>query len=225
MMKKFAAGAVAAALLLGLCGSCGSAEEVSSVPAADAEPQISQMRSICELAVMECYYHNVAKYKEEDAEGVWLWKKDKHFWVEYSGVVELGVDASQVKMTLEDDKVTVTLPEVRVLGCVVDSSSLTKDSFIVAQNSAAVTAEDEQAAFKEAQARMEESAANDHALLASAEERVKMLLTKYVETIGEAVDKQYAISFKELGAAESAADSESSADSGASAESKSGQSE
>ena len=25
------------------------------------EPQVSQMQAICELATMECYYHNVAK--------------------------------------------------------------------------------------------------------------------------------------------------------------------
>lgn len=212
-MKKLIAGITAAVLMLGLFGSCGKAEGTATSAETDVEPQLSQMRSICELAVMECYYHNVAKYKEKDAEGVWLWKKDKHFWVEYSGVVELGVDASQVTMVLDGDKVTVTLPEVKVLGCVVDSSSLTKDSFIISQNSAAITAEDEQAAFKEAQSRMEESAANDHTLLANAEERTKMLLTKYVETIGEAVGKQYVISFKRINADSSGTSSSSATES------------
>ena len=212
-MKKLIAGITAAVLMLGLFGSCGKTKGTAASAETDVEPQLSQMRSICELAVMECYYHNVAKYKEKDAEGVWLWKKDKHFWVEYSGVVELGVDASQVTMVLDGDKVTVTLPEVKVLGCVVDSSSLTKDSFIISQNSAAITAEDEQAAFKEAQSRMEESAANDHTLLANAEERTKMLLTKYVETIGEAVGKQYVISFKRINADSSGTSSSSATES------------
>ena len=36
----------------------------------DVEPQLSQIRSICELATMECYYHNVAKFYEKDAAGI-----------------------------------------------------------------------------------------------------------------------------------------------------------
>jgi len=40
------------------------------------------MKTIANLAVMDVYYHNVAKFKEEDVKGVLLWKKDKHFWVE-----------------------------------------------------------------------------------------------------------------------------------------------
>lgn len=55
-------------------------------------PQASQMKSICELATMKCYYHNVAKYFEEDASGALWWKKDRKFWVEYSGVVTIGID-------------------------------------------------------------------------------------------------------------------------------------
>ena len=34
------------------------------------EPQASQMKSICELATMQCYYHNVAKYMNDDAAGM-----------------------------------------------------------------------------------------------------------------------------------------------------------
>ena len=47
--------------------ACGNKENEKSV---NMEPNITQMQSICELAVMECYYHNVAKYYEEDATGV-----------------------------------------------------------------------------------------------------------------------------------------------------------
>ena len=57
---------------------------------------------------MQCYYHNVAKYKEENASGFWLWAKDKHFWIEYSGVVTLGIDTSQVYMEIDGDTVTIT---------------------------------------------------------------------------------------------------------------------
>lgn len=41
------------------------------------EPDVTEMRAICELSVMDCYYHNVAKYFEEDAQKGFLghWKK------------------------------------------------------------------------------------------------------------------------------------------------------
>ena len=51
----------------------------------DMEPKTSQMKAICELAVMDCYYHNVAKYEMKDAEGFLWWTKDKNCWIEYSG--------------------------------------------------------------------------------------------------------------------------------------------
>lgn len=175
-------------LLMTLC-ACGEKEPKTL----DIEPEISQMKSICELATMDCYYHNVAKYKKEDAEGMWWWKKDKHFWIEYAGVVTVGIDISLVEIEVEEEKVTITMPEAKVLGCKVDEKTLTKESFIVAKNSADVTAEDQTYAFKEAQASMENAAASDKALLANAQQRAQKLLEDYVNNIGGLVDKNYKI--------------------------------
>lgn len=168
------------------CTACSSKKEEINI-----EPQISQMKSICELAVMECYYHNVAKYTEEDAAGILWWKKDKHFWIEYSGVVKLGIDVSLVSIEVEDSKITITLPEAEVQGCKVDSSSLTEGSYIVDKNSADIKAEDEILAFKEAQIQLEETASNDKALLAEARQRAQTLLEDYITNIGNAVGKEY----------------------------------
>lgn len=187
-MKKLTAMLLCALTLLA-CAACGGEE--AAVP--EIEPQVSRMRSICELAVMECYYHNVAKYREEDAESFLFWSRDKHFWIEYSGVVELGVDASLVSMELQGDTVAITLPEARVLSCTVDSASLTEDSFIVDKSSAKVTAEDETAAFAQAQAQMEAAAAEDRVLLSSARERAQTLLEAYVKNIGAAVGREYVV--------------------------------
>ena len=159
------------------------------------EPQASQMKAICELAVMECYYHNVAKYFEKDAtRGILgIGKKDKHFWVEYSGVVKLGVDVSLVNIEVIDTQITITLPEAKVLGCKIESSSLSEDSFIVDKKSADIEGADEIAAFDEAQSKLEENAANDKTLLANAQQRAQNLLEEYITNIGNAVGKQYSI--------------------------------
>ena len=160
------------------------------------EPSISQMRSICELATMECYYHNVAKYNKEDATGALWWKKDRHFWVEYSGVVSVGIDASLVTMEITNDVVTITIPPAKVLGCKVDD--LTPDSFIVAKGAAKVEAEHQIEAFKDAQLKMELTAKADTAMLASAQERAKLLLEDYVNNIGELLDKEYQIKWVDV---------------------------
>ncbi len=190
-MKKILALFLAVALLLS-CVACSKREEENII---SMEPKISQMKAICELAVMECYYHNVAKYFEEDAYKGFLGigKKDKHFWIEYSGIVKLGIDVSLVSVTIDETQVTITLPEAKVLGCKVDAASLSKDSFIVDRNSADITADDEIKAFSEAQRHLEETATADKALLANAQQRAQALLEDYILNIGNAVGKQYTI--------------------------------
>ncbi len=161
----------------------------------EIEPQASQMKSICELATMKCYYHNVAKYTEENASGMWFWEKDRKFWVEYAGIVNIGIDTSKVKMEVKKDNVNITIPQAQVLDCKVDNATLTEDSFIVAKNSAKVEAEHQTAAFKEAQAKMKEAASNDTALLSNAQQRAQKLLEDYVNNIGNCIGKKYKINW------------------------------
>ena len=187
-MKKLMCILISAVLTLSLA-ACSDTEPAP----ADMEPQTSQMKAICELAVMDCYYHNVAKYELKDAEGFLWWTKDKNFWIEYSGVVTLGVDVSRVTVEVDGTKVTISIPAAEVLSCTVDSSSLTEDSYIVAQDSAAIEAEDEIAAFSVAQADLEATASQDTALLASAQQQAQQLLEDYITNIGKATGKSYTI--------------------------------
>lgn len=187
-MKQITGILLSAVLLLSLV-ACGDPQP-SQVT---IEPETSQMKAICELAVMDCYYHNVAKFKEEDAEGLLWWKKDKHFWIEYSGVVTLGIDASQVAVQVNENQISITMPKACVLNCTVDSASLNADSFIVAKDSAKVEAEDEIAAFSAAQTQLRESAANDTVLLTSAQQRAQALLEDYIHNIGKAMGKEYSV--------------------------------
>ena len=165
-------------------------------------PETSQMKSICELAVMECYYHNVAKYKEENATGILWWEKDRHFWMEYAGVVTIGVDTSLMNIEVKDENVTITIPPAKVLGCKVDETTLTEDSFIVAQNSAKVEAEHQTEAFKSAKDKLESEAKANFTLLAAAQQRVQKLLEDYVTNIGNSVGKTYKIKWIYLEGAE-----------------------
>lgn len=187
-MKKLMCILISAVLTLSLA-ACSDTEPAP----VDMEPKTSQMKAICELAVMDCYYHNVAKYELKDAEGFLWWTKDKNFWIEYSGVVTLGVDVSRVTVEVDGTKVTISIPAAEVLRYTVDSSSLTEDSYIVAKDSAAIEAEDEIAAFSVAQADLEATASQDTALLASAQQQAQQLLEDYITNIGKATGKSYSI--------------------------------
>ena len=192
-MKKRIITFLSVILIITITGATGCGK--TDTPTVVAKPQVSQMKSIFELAVMECYYHNVAKYNEEDASGVLWWKKDKHFWIEYSGVVKLGIDVSLVHIDINDSTITITLPEAKVLGCKVDSASLTKDSYIVDKNSATITATDVIMAFNEAQQKLEEEASSNKALLSEAQQRAKTLLENYITNIGTTIGETYTITW------------------------------
>ena len=191
-MKRIIAILLMLASLLSLC-ACGDA----SAPPATEEPQITQMRTICELATMDCYYHNVAKYYEKDADKgiLGFGKKDKKFWVEYSGEVTIGLDATLVALQVSGDQVTITIPPAKVLGAKVYSDSLTTDSYIIDKDSADITAEDQTRVFENAQADMLAQASNDHLLLFNAQQRAQMLLEDYVTNIGNAIGVTYQINW------------------------------
>lgn len=177
-------------MLVLFVSGCGTTETEERVVIA---PEVVKMKSICELATMDCYFNNVAKYEEEDASGMWWWTKDKRFWIEYSGVVKIGIDMSLVEMTVEGQVVTITLPKGKVLSSKVDETSLTTESFIIDENSAKIQAEDQTLAFIEAQKNMEALASADTLLLSTAQNRAKKLLESYINNIATATGVDYTI--------------------------------
>lgn len=189
MKKQSVAAACVTALLL-LTTACGKAEE----PALPL-PQEEQVKTICQLAVLECEYHNLAKFEQKDA-SKFLWMiKDKRFWVEYSATAVLGINADQVSMELQGDVVNITLPKAQVLDCKVNGDSLSKDSYIVDKASAPVTAEDEVYAFQEAQASLRQDVEADQNMLNLAQTRVEDLLRNYVNSLAKATGTEYQVEF------------------------------
>lgn len=189
MFKKLTSIILAAMVSMSLT-SCGN----KSVE----QPDLGQMRAICDLAVMDCYYHNVAKFFQEDASGILFWKKDKNFWLEYDGVVTLGIDASKISMKVKGQDITVTLPPAEVQECKVDSDSLTVDSYIIYDNSAKISADDEILAIKTAQDELEKTAKEDTGLLMQAQQQAKALIEDYIVNIGKVTGVTYNIEWEYL---------------------------
>ena len=142
----------------------------------------SGVTSVCELATLKCYYHNVAK-AETEASGIfakWLKTGYKKIWTEYSGIIEYGIDISQVTVS-EPDKngvVTVTMPDAQVLNVDVDEDSLgtplTDTGFLTS-----VTTEEKTE------------------MLSQAKARAKTLIEEYIKNVGESIGEEYTVEWKD----------------------------
>ena len=160
----------------------------------------SGVTSVCELATLKCYYHNVAK-AETEASGIfvkWLKTGYKKIWTEYSGIIEYGIDISQVTVS-EPDKngvVTVTMPDAQVLNVDVDEDSLgtplTDTGFLTN-----VTTEEKTTTLAGAQEAMEQQAKENTEMLSQAKARAKTLIEEYIKNVGESIGEEYTVEWKD----------------------------
>lgn len=170
------------------------------------ELSVSEMQSVCELATLECYYHNTAKFDSEKR--VLFWNTSKKLWIEYSGIVRVGIDISKLEMSVDGNVVTITIPEAKVLGCQVDDTSLSEDNFYSETKglgSGSIGAEEQTEAFRAAQEGMQETVQEDETLLLQARMRAQTLLENYVKNVGEAIGVDYQIRWEIVAEVESAA--------------------
>lgn len=157
------------------------------------EPDITQIRSICNLATLECYYHNVAKSnKKADS---WL-KKDRAFWIKYTGVAKIGIDISKVNMEISGENITISIPKAELLDIYVCEDDLSADSYIISEDGLfknKITAADQTAAINSAQTQMAQSVTSNKSLLCDAQDRAKQLIENYIEQMGEISNIDYQI--------------------------------
>lgn len=189
--KKIVCLLVISMLCIGGCGDKNQKKE--------EEADFSAISSVCELATLKCYYHNVAK-SETEASGLfkWLGKGYKKIWTEYSGIVELGIDVSKVSVEkpTADGVVKVTIPDAEILSVDLDEDSMSEpltDTGFMTE----ITKEEETEALAEAQNHMEETANENGNLLNQAKERAKSLIEGYVKNVGEQIGKEYTVEWVE----------------------------
>lgn len=176
-----------------------STEEITTEAKVDLKPNITEIRSICNLATLECHFNNVAKSTKSAGTGLsHLGENEREFWIEYSGVVKIGVDMSQVKISISDDTITVTIPDAEILSYKADSESMsetisTPDGF----NSNPISSEDKTIAMNEAESQIKENIENNTSLLATSKEKAKSLIENYINKIGEETGTNYNIIWKD----------------------------
>ena len=163
--------------------------------------EYSSVSTICELATLKSYYHNVAMYEKEPDGGnkfvndVLFWPFGgytkvgyKQFWLEYSGIVETGIDASQIRISGPNEKgvVEVYVPDAKVLNVYADENSLTDP---LSENGwfTTISGKEKAEAFATAQNAMKQEAEGDQALLKRAKENASILLERYIINTGKEI--------------------------------------
>lgn len=163
------------------------------------KPEITQIRSICELATLECCYNNVAKSTKEPGTGLsHLGEKHRDFWIEYSGTAKIGIDMSELKMNITDDNIiTITVPKAKILSISVDQESYSEDSYVISSDNFIqknpITADDQTKAISTAQEQIKSEFENNSNLMNSAQDRAQKLIDNYISQIGKATGAEYKV--------------------------------
>lgn len=164
------------------------------------QADFSGIVSVCELATLKCYYHNVAK-SETEASGLFAWIGTgyKKIWTEYSGIVELGIDVSEVSVLEPDDNgvVKITIPDAKILNVDLDEESMS-EPLIDTGFMTKITKEEETQALAAAQEDMKKTAKANTALLVQAKERAKNLIEGYVINVGEQIGEEYKVEWVDV---------------------------
>ncbi len=169
---------------------CGKKEEIK-------KPEITEIRAICNLATLKVTYNNVAKYEKNKGEGITHWfEKDREMWIEYKGSAKLGIDMSKVKMTIEEDIITISMPKATVLST--NYENLEDAKYVFSDdglNKNEFTTEEQREAVKEAQNEMKKNIEGNDQLLNNAQTRAEKLIENYINELGNLTKISYKIKY------------------------------
>lgn len=165
-----------------------------------AAPEISQVHAICELATLECYFHNVAQATKPAGTGaLHLGESDRDFWVEYTATARIGINVNDVAMVIDGDTIYITMPEATIIGDITaDSNSyvITESPDCVDlmhQNPNEITANDYSTAVDQSVGELRENIMNDDMLLITAQNRARDLIENYIDSIASLSNTEYTI--------------------------------
>lgn len=164
---------------------------------ADVKPSLSQVRNISDLATVKAYYHNVAKVEKKKGQGLThLFEVDRKYWIEYTGVVKIGIKMSSITIDEKDNVVTINMPRAEILShhCENyndDSIYKNEDGF----NENKIEDSEINEAIKKADEEMLEKVKNNQSLFNRAEDGAEKLIQNYIEQVGKISGKKYEVKF------------------------------
>ena len=172
-----------------------SADYVPDIP--DFVPELSRIKSICELSTMKCIYHNVAYGTQYAGTGLsHMGEKSRSFMQEYDCEVEISYSVDRIKMEQNGTEIRITLPEPNITSRKIPES-ISPDSYIEEPdsnfNDNPIKAETISKAISLADVNMEEEIRENTNLIASAEYQAKALIENYIRQIGLLTNVEYRI--------------------------------
>ena len=187
---------LAAILIIGsIFTLCACAEE-ETVPVLKEE----DIRAVCELATLECYYNNVAKIEKKASN---IFQKDRKMWIEYEGVARIGIDMREMTISITGNTITMTMPKAKILSIKPNKEKLNEDSYVSSADGwlikNPVTVEEQEDAIAKGQQEMETAVINNAGLFERAESRAKKLIENFIAQMGEIIGQEYTIIWKEQG--------------------------
>lgn len=170
---------------------------VEPTPISMVDFDYSAINTICELATLRSFYHNVVEWEIDPP---WYFQYGiaqigrKKFWIEYSGTVTIGIDASQISVSSPslEGVIEVYIPDAKILSVEADEHSLSKP---ISETGwfTSITGSDEAEAFTEAQKEMRETATKDQVLLLRAKNNAKKLIEQYILNTAKLSEQNYKI--------------------------------
>lgn len=147
----------------------------------------NQLIEINELAVYSYEYSKVGKFSDNLTFHGWdIPLTQKSFLITYNGVLKAGINFEDTKITVNGDTIDIELPESTILSHEIDESSIeVYDETNNVFNQISIN-DYKTFATKEKDKNKEEAIANG--LLEKADERVKEVLTTYLQSIPDIKD-------------------------------------
>lgn len=166
----------------------------------EQELELDQIKNLAQLATMECFYHNVAKAEKTAGTGFFgIGEKDRQYWIEYTGVVKVGVDFNDVEISVKDNVITVSLPSAEILNATIDADSYNEDSIYANAdsfwNKNKITVDDQKAAINKSQKTMELQMAQNKDVMNLAQRRAEQLIEQYINSLTAPSGQEYQIKF------------------------------
>lgn len=171
-----------------------SASMLCACTPSNSKLNLEDIKAVCELATVKCYYNNVAKIEKEKNS---IFQKDREMWLEYEGVAVIGVDISLVTMNIVGNKIEMSMPPAELLEIKPVTETLNDQSYTISNDGLffknKITTEDQQQAVMKGQEEMEKSVLENRALFERTEKRAKALVSNYIIELSKISGYDYEI--------------------------------
>ena len=163
----------------------------------DAALEAEDLRAICELSTVSCYYNNVVKV---DNKADNIFQKDRKMWLEYEGEAKIGIDMSKLEIDIGADTVKIKLPKAEIMSIGIKEDTLDEKTQVSSSDGwlfkNKITAEEQNKAIEKGIKEMEKAVKKNSALFQRAEKNAKELIENYIAELSKIIEKEYKIIWK-----------------------------